>query len=730
MNLNELKQLLEDTEDKLSIFSDIEILRQLNISLGELYNSIQEYLSDDEISKLLEYTHFQKWDTDRRKNLILMISDSKIILNVLQDEEKIKDFKSWDLKDFIKRLNDSDKEKLLNVQDWFENHGFNIYEVTEMIIETNESTKYSIVSNPKLIEKLQLENYNVTKIIAALDKEESKEKLLDIYQLEEHQRVDIVITYSDEGKKNFLSSSQLRKSNRISILKSFDIDNLITYINNSETDLSDLGIYEIIKELDENYQEEFISKLNNVNLTIDEKREIFATLKQETKKKIDVSQLEPTLVNSLNMNTTEYGGKIILDLSSDLEQYRGLDRLISVNPTRFNEIERTRFKQLCDICPELIVKSTLDSKNDEQEWKIEIESTSSEYLEAEKWIDQVLKLMKPEYTNVQKIAIIDNEIGKRISYSPDFDTEVFDSSDCRALYKIISSGYGVCNGLARVEQYLFERAGLDIECEIVSSGTHAFIKLKDVEFELSNGETVVGTTILDPTWNLTAHRFSGRPDNFCMSYEEARKRDIDSEGKDHNCHKNDEALSDATFNLDYASLRSLFKSVELADKDGNFPIKYLIDESNKLHQMYANNPVKNIEEQFSLLKKVCPEFASCQNSTMSILQSTLLDSESLKYEKCVVNRVYNKSDNDKRPITYVYINFEGLGEKFYYADKEKGAFLYISKKEFIEQFECYENDLVKSNGTRPWEQSEQIEEKVDLARSSGTIIAQEEEEER
>lgn len=31
------------------------------------------------------------------------------------------------------------------------------------------------------------------------------------------------------------------------------------------------------------------------------------------------------------------------------------------------------------------------------------------------------------------MAVIDNAIGKKISYSPDFDTEVFNSADCRAL---------------------------------------------------------------------------------------------------------------------------------------------------------------------------------------------------------------------------------------------------------------------------------------------------------
>jgi len=464
-----------------------------------------------------------------------------------------------------------------------------------------------------------------------------------------------------------------------------------------------------------------------VNLTEDEKREIFVTLKPETKEKIDISQLKPSFVNALNMKTTEYGGKIILDLFADVQQYRGLDRLLSVNPTRLYGQEKAKFMQLCAICPEMTVLSSLDSKDDEKvttEWS----SSASEYLDAEKWIEKVMYKLKPEYTDAQKIAIIDNEIGQKISYSPDFETKVFDSNDCRALYKIISSGYGVCNGIARVEQYLIERAGLDIECEIVSSGRHAFIKLNNMEFELSNGERVVGTTILDPTWNLTDHRFNCRPNNFCVSYEEARKNDVDDEGKDHNCHKNDEKLHDATFNLDDASLRKLFKSVGLTDKDGNFPIKYLIDKSIELHQRYKNDPLKNLEEQFLLLKKVCPEFASCQNSTMSILYDLILDNEFLKYDKCEVNRVYNKSDKDKRPITFVYINFEELGEKFYYADKEKGEFIYISKEEFLEQFECYKADLEKSNGIRPWEQPRDTKKQIDLASSSGTVDVQKEEE--
>ena len=729
MDREEFRQLLKETDDKLSILGNVEILRQCKMNLGELYDLIKIFLTDREISKLLEYKHFQKWPSYKRKELILMISDSEILLKMLQDEEKMEGFKSWDLESFIEKLNDSDKEKLLDTPGWFESHGFLPYEVSKIIAEMEDSIKYNIVSNPDLIcNMLQLDNIDISDIIVTLKKEEDKDKLLDTYQLEEVLQDKIVATYSDEGKEKFLSDTQLGKYRKILILKSFNIDNLIKYINNPETDLSDLGIYEIIMELDESHQEEFISKLDTVNLTEDEKREIFVTLKPETKEKIDISQLKPSFVNALNMKTTEYGGKIILDLFADVQQYRGLDRLLSVNPTRLYGQEKAKFMQLCAICPEMTVLSSLDSKDDEKvttEWS----SSASEYLDAEKWIEKVMYKLKPEYTDAQKIAIIDNEIGQKISYSPDFETEVFDSNDCRALYKIISSGYGVCNGIARVEQYLIERAGLDIECEIVSSGRHAFIKLNNMEFELSNGERVVGTTILDPTWNLTDHRFNCRPNNFCVSYEEARKNDVDDEGKDHNCHKNDEKLHDATFNLDDASLRKLFKSVGLTDKDGNFPIKYLIDKSSELNQRYKNNPLKNLEEQFLLLKKVCPEFASCQNSTMSILYDLILDNEFLKYDKCEVNRVYNKSDKNKRPITFVYINFEELGEKFYYADKEKGEFIYISKEEFLEQFECYKADLEKSNGIRPWEQqSRDTKKQINLASSSGTVAVQKEEE--
>lgn len=236
-----------------------------------------------------------------------------------------------------------------------------------------------------------------------------------------------------------------------------------------------------------------MTKLEDINLTLSEKREILATLKSEVKQNIDTTNFSEEHKSALSIQTTQYGGIIIIDFERELEDYRGLDNLMRINPEEFTEAQRIKFMKLCDICPNLQVVSTLNNF-------VEFVSTASEYKEAEEWITSIIDKLNPEYSKAQKMAVIDNEIGKKISYSPDFDTEVFDSADCRALWRIISSGYGVCNGIARVEQYILNRIG--IESEMISSGTHAFLKIKDIELPLANGEIIQGNTILDPTWNL------------------------------------------------------------------------------------------------------------------------------------------------------------------------------------------------------------------------------------
>lgn len=581
----------------------------------------------------------------------------------------------------------------MNAQDLrelLEKHQFEDFELMGIISNLGNKDKKTILDNKELIlDRFHLPEWQISRLIIGLENVDEKIEVMENYQLTNYSRVNIISTFDDKSKLGIvLTEERFNKYNKLEILSSMSVEKISEFFSNNREFYTESNIhpYEITRKLDNNLQIEIVGILEDMNLTLDEKREILVTLDPEVKQSINTVNFPKEYKTVVNMQTEEYSEQIILDMEKELEDYRGLDNLMVINPEQFTEEKRAKFMQLCDICPNMQVISNVDG--------VDFASTASEYKEAEEWIESIINNLNPKFSRAQKMAVIDSAIGKKISYSPDFDTEVCNGDDCRALWKIISSGYGVCNGIAKVEQYILGRIG--IESEIISGDKHVFLKIKDIELPLANGKIVKGNTILDPTWNLTAHRFGGKPDNFCKSYEEIRKNDIDVNGIDYSCHRNDEELQDATLNLDEQSLRNLFASVGLADKDGQFPIKGLFEKSKLLDEFYKDQPDKNINEQLLLFSKVCPEFATCQNSSMSILKDVLLNNENLRFNKCVINRVYSRIDKEKRPILYIYIDSNELGKKFYSADKTKGQFIELPQEDFIRQFECYEKDLKKN----------------------------------
>ncbi len=650
MNTEDLIKLLEETEDKLSIFVSEETFNKYEISIVELLDLISEFLKDEEILKLFNYSYFLELDGWTKSDIIGFISKENVLLQIINNDNIMNGIDKYQIIDIIKRLSDAEKQKILYNQNFIEKYQIVDSDFEDIISSLIEEAKIEVLRNIDLTtNKLHLANYNLVGLVENLSSNEAKYELLEIYKFEDYQ-----IT---------------------NILNTMDIKSISKFVGDNK---------KFIDLLDNKTQKEVIEDLVNSNLPIKDKREILASLKVEVKQSLDTTDYPEEFKTALNMKkVSNVSRNIILDLEKDPEEYYGLDNLISINPEEYTEEQRKKFIKICEICSNLQVENTVDDTK--------YLSTAREYKEAEEWIDSIINNLKPEYTKAQKLAVIDNAIGKKISYSPDFDTEVYNPRESRSLWKIISSGYGVCNGIAKVEQYILKRVG--IESEIIGSGPHAFLKIKDIELPLANGEIVKGNTIVDPTWNLTSNRFGGKPNNFCISYEQARKNDVDRNGVDSECHKNDEKLQDAILNLDEKSLRQLYTSVGLADRNGEFPLKELKEKSVLLDKYYANEPEQNINKQFLLLSKVCPEFATCQNSSMSIISGILLYNKNLKFEKCCVNRVYDKADKEKRPVLYVYIASKELGKKFYYANKENGKFVELPQEEFLEKFECYDKDL-------------------------------------
>ena len=98
-----------------------------------------------------------------------------------------------------------------------------------------------------------------------------------------------------------------------------------------------------------------------------------------------------------------------------------------------------------------------------------------------------------------------------------------------------------------------------------------------------------------------------------------------------------------------------------------------------------------------------PDFTHSINETTDMLYG-LLDNEKFNYEKCVIKRVYKRSD------------------------RETGEFVELEQRDFEEQYECYQMDLDRSNGIRPWESVEKTVEIKNLTQSSGKVVACEGEE--
>lgn len=437
---------------------------------------------------------------------------------MMSNEDIMNDVTSYQIVGIIKEMSDNGKKQLLHNQEFIEKYQISGYELKSIVSSLTDEAKVEVLMDIDLIKnQLDFEDFKIVDLVKELSSEEAKDKIIEIYQFTNYQKTDILETCSNSYKLDvLLKEKSFNKINIFNILQTLDANILSEFLVEHKEFCSENGIspYEIINKLDTKQQEEFLVNLENINLTLSEKREILATLKTDVKQSIDITNFPEEYKSALSVQTTEYDGKVILDFEKNLEDYRGLDSLISINPEKFTKKQRIKFIELCDICPNLEVRSNLNDT-------VTFYSTATEYKEAEEWINSIIDNLNSKYSKAQKMAVIDNAIGKKISYSPDFDTEVFNSADCRALWKVISSGYGVCNGLAKVEQYMLNRIG--IQSELVSSDTHTFLKIKDMEFPLANGKIARGNTILDPTWNLTNHRFGGKPDNFCISNEQARK---------------------------------------------------------------------------------------------------------------------------------------------------------------------------------------------------------------
>lgn len=755
MNMS-IQELLENSNDKLSILTDNKLLIQNGIYYDNYDDLFKKYLTDQEKIAMLNSPSVFEYRGKIRAALIDSVENEDLRLNLLNnislissldDNSKENIINNFSLKyksviiqnqDFIdanklnnylitnivKTLDKKDKLSILNNEDFLKRNKINVYNIEPIISSFDNQNIIDILNDKQLInEKLNLDEYNISAIISKLSSEDLKEKFINYYKVKDEYKAIIVSTYSDESKIKFLKSNKnIAIDDEFDILKNLSPKYLADLIKNNREFLEDRDIkpFMITRKFNLENQEEFLKYLEQINLSTNDKKCIIASLGNACKESVDISKYpkEYAFAFSTKMN---YSKNLEVDLNEDPNNYFGLDELIKINPTYFTSEQKEQFKKLCVVCPNLKIVNTIGntiaranpySKDTApasfSSYNQGYVSTVDEYNNAEKWVDSVIEGINPEYSPIQKLAIIDRAIGKKITYSPDEGSEIYDSSASRSLWKIIDSGAGVCNGIATVEQYMLQKVG--IQSQVVSGHQHAFLKVIDLDIPTQDGKIIKGNTVVDPTWNLCENRYDGKPQCFCTTYDGIRKFDVNSKGEDGHYHQNDKDLLDASIGLDSQSLIDLYKSIGVTDEKGNFPRKKLYEQAEKIKEINKDNPDFTVACQLELVSKYLPELANCPYETMNVIESIFIKNDIPDIDRYVVNRVYNKNDKEKKPELFIYTN-NSMEQKdiFYVINKNSGKFTSMSKEDFIKQYDCYNTDLENNDGLRFWEQKDSKE---------------------
>lgn len=107
----------------------------------------------------------------------------------------------------------------------------------------------------------------------------------------------------------------------------------------------------------------------------------------------------------------------------------------------------------------------------------------------------------------------------------------------------------------------------------------------------------------------------------------------------------------------------------------------------------------------------------------------LFDSDFIYHQKKALKRLLLDSIKDENIIKEVLSDEDKIKDFDEYdlsnslkrlSDNDKIEF--IKNEDFINKFECYESDLEKTNGIKPWDK-EFIDEEINLAASSGKAVA-------
>ena len=342
MNIEDLRKLLKETDNKYSILSDLETLIPYNITIGNLEDLIEEFLTDEEIANILKEDIIKGFKPFVKKELIKRIKKDDIKLKIFNDKDAMLGLKDYDITEIVSTLeNDKKLQFLKTLEKDYQGPQISENYLYGIIKSLDKDSKKTLLYDKNLLKNtLKLQDIEIINLICEVE-DKDKLPLGNLYAFDKAFMFSIVNSLSDDKKKKFIIENPYGYNDIdiTAMLYTLKIETIVDIMKNNQEFLRHKKIkpYQLARRLSVEEQLKLIDSIEDINLSLNEKRKIFASLSPETKQRIDKSRLPNEYKLALEVeigtdiaNYVTYG-KVIIDFGKDLEIYRGLDELIIVN---------------------------------------------------------------------------------------------------------------------------------------------------------------------------------------------------------------------------------------------------------------------------------------------------------------------------------------------------------------------------------------------------------------
>lgn len=309
-------------------------------------------------------------------------------------------------------------------------------------------------------------------------------------------------------------------------------------------------------------------------------------------------------------------------------------------------------------------------------------ASKEEFLQAEEIIQEIVKEINPDWTKKQKAAYVHYEIGKRISYVPDFNFRGSDvgskiPKNAKNIWKSIVEGQSVCDGITAIERNILSRVG--VSTRAMSSKTHKFLLV----------ETEEGNIISDATWDLKNSLYGSRPMYFGKTYGQLREIE---KGRS-NAHKL-ENPPENVIEIPDEELREIFHSLGYTGEDRKFlfPMYYKIQE---IKDKEYDSREEMIDGFLAMFTQEFPKEATHLSETRDMLEVAMYGL-GIKLNELTTKFVYRKSDEEcEKPLLSLFVKNEQGRNQIKLLDIDEMQFKGIDVIDFDKEYKPHDLDTVQ-----------------------------------